>query len=301
MIFVDIVLPVALIVGIGYLLGRVTGLEARPVANVSLYILSPALIMMSLASSTVAAEDLATMAVAVIVLTIALFLLALAAAYGFGLSAPRRSALLLSTVFSNAANYGFPVIVFALGPEALEPAAVFVVVQAVLMYSLGVIIAALGRQEAQMDISQALRAVASQPAFYAAIAGLLLRVSPLELPLFLARPLDMLAQAGIPMVLVVLGMQLARTKLGEGLADVTLATVLRLVVSPIVALLLMRLLNVPDLVAKVLVIQAATPTAIVVTLLAVEYDALPEVVSSTTLVTTLLSFATITMVLKLLI
>lgn len=300
MLFFDVVLPVVLIAAVGFILGRRLNLDPRPLSGLTLYGLTPALLMWSLAGAGLAASEVADIALFAVLLTAALMVAGLIAARGFGLDGPRRMALLLSTVFMNAGNYGLPVVLFALGQEALERAAVFVVVQSLLTHSLGIAIASQGRSGGGVEVGRAIRAVFTQPAFYAGLLGFGLRAWGDAAPALVMRPLEMLAAAAVPVLLLLLGVQMARVRPQPALVgDITLATVLRLGLSPVLALLIAGWLQMPDLTARVLILEAAMPSAVVATVLAIEFDALPEMVSSTALATTVASLATVTALLAL--
>ncbi|HEX6989770.1 MAG TPA: AEC family transporter [Bacillota bacterium] len=295
MVFFDVILPVLLIAAVGFILGRRLDLDPRPLARVTLYGLSPSLVMWSLSGASLDAAEVLDIALFALLLTGGMTAAALIVARGFGLHGPRRMALLLSSLFMNAGNYGMPVVLFALGPEALQRAVVFVIVQNLLTYTVGIAIAAQGRGAERTDLGRAARAMFGQPAFYAGLAGFGLRAWGDAVPDLLLRPLELLAGAAIPVLLLLLGLQMARVRPQVAVVrDVALASVLRLGLSPLLALVLAGLLQMPDLTARVLILEAAMPSAVVVTLLAVEFDALPEVVSSTTLTTTLASTATVT-------
>jgi predicted permease len=77
-------------------------------------------------------------------------------------------------------------------------------------------------------------------------------------------------------------------------AETFVACALRLLVSPLIGGLLVLLLQPAPLTGKVLVLQSAMPTAVNVAVIATEFDAEPDLVSSIVLLTTGLSLVTVT-------
>ena len=77
------------------------------------------------------------------------------------------SAFLLVVMFSNGGNYGLPVVLFAFGRDALSHASVYFVTSAVLVYTVGVLLAASGRR----SIRRALLGILKVPAAWAVAAA----------------------------------------------------------------------------------------------------------------------------------
>jgi predicted permease len=107
------------------------------------------------------------------------------------------------------------------------------------------------------------------------------------------KPIGLLANGALVMLIILLGMQVAGIKVrGTGTRTVV-PVLLRLVVSPLVGLALVALLKPEPLTAKVLVLESSMPAAVNTTLLAVQFGTEPEQVSAVTLVSTLLSVVTV--------
>jgi len=204
----------------------------------------------------------------------------------------RSRAMLLASIFTNAGNYGLPVCLFAFGQEGMDLGVVFMVSQTLLMYSLGVFIAA----SSQMTPGTALKQVAKMPAVYAALGGVAVRLSGIQTPTLIIRPVGLLAQAAVPVFLLLLGNQLIGSTVGKESWKVpSIAVFLRLVAAPIIALLLGKAVGLSGLPWKVLVLQAAMSTPVNATVLAQEFDAEPIAVSRVTAASTVASVLTLTL------
>jgi predicted permease len=121
-----------------------------------------------------------------------------------------------------------------------------------------------------------------------------------ELPQPLFRSIDLLANAAIPGMLVLLGIQLYAAPLGEGYGLIARSALIRLVAGPLLAWLLTALLAVGGVERSVIILQASMPTAVMSAVLATEYDAAPRLVATVIFVTTVASMATLSVVLWLL-
>jgi predicted permease len=98
-------------------------------------------------------------------------------------------------------------------------------------------------------------------------------------------------------MLIALGAQLAAAGRPKFSGDLVWSSVARLVGAPLIALALAALFGFSGLERAVGVIQAAMPTAVLASIIAVENDLLPDFVISAVLVSTLLSLLTLTVVL----
>jgi predicted permease len=146
--------------------------------------------------------------------------------------------------------------------------------------------------------------VLRMPQIYAALAGVLVRVSGLDLARertdalgALFRGAALLSDAALPVLLLLLGMQLAQGLAVEERGLTALAVGLRLLASPLLAYGLGRLVGLSDLALRVAVLEAGMPTAVNMVLYSLEFDARPRFVTGVVVVTTVLSLVTLTVLL----
>ena len=232
---------------------------------------------------------------------LALFMIAAGAAVGavalligrmLGTSRQLLASLVVASVLVNAGNYGLAAVKFAFGDAALARAMVCFVFSTVIMYSAGVVIASMG----QCPAPQALRLLATVPAFYGMIAAAVVRYEGWRIPLFLDRSVTTLSEAAIPLMLVLLGLQVAATRSWPRERGVLIGTAvfLQLVASPLIAIPLAWSLGLSGAARQAAVLQASMPAAVLTMWLAVEYDLDVQLVSGTLVLTTLLSPLTLT-------
>jgi predicted permease len=293
--FFQNVLPILLIAAAGYLLQRWLKPDLRSLSRVTLYVLTPSLIVSSLSNSAVSHTQMGQIGLCVLLVTASLAILDVLVARSLRWDRRRQAALLLVTLFGNVGNYGLPLTRFAFGEQGQAFAVVYYIVSAVLVYSAGVYLASLGQQSAR----QALGNVFKMPLIYAAGIALLVNVAGRPLPEPLSRAVDLAGQGAVPLMILILGMQLARTRLTGHLAPALLASGLKLLGSAALAWLWTAILGLGSLAQSVCLVQAAMPSAVMTSLLALEFGTDPELVTSTVLVSTLLSFVTLSLLLAL--
>lgn len=284
------VLPVFILVGLGWVARRVLKVDVKEPARISVYLLAPGLIANSILNAHLVAAELGKIIAFGLILTLAMILLTLGVGRLLGWSPVSRSAAVLSTAFMNAANYGLPVVLFAFGQAGFDRAAVFVVLESVLMYTVAVFFAARG----SLPWREALTAVFKLPMIWAASAAIAVRLLGFTMPEPVVKSVGLLANGALSMFVIILGMQVAGIQVRNFSLRVVVPVLLRLVVSPLVALGLVAWLEPEPLTGKVLVLAAAMPAAVNTTLLSVQFDAEPDQVSAVTLMTTLVSLLTVT-------
>ena len=290
-IFASDILPIFVIAGIGFLLARRLRASVTTLAHVAFYVFSPCFAFTTLITSNVTGSQVGSLVLLAILVMVAMGVIARIAAIPLGLSRAELSAFMLVVIFSNGGNYGLPVVMFAFGNEGLSRGTLYFVTSAILTYTIGVFLAAAGRR----SFRDALWGIARVPAVYGVTAAMLVLATNATIPLPLMRPIRLLADGLIPTMILVLGMQLERVKKFERPGFVALAVVLSLVVTPIVALGLTWLLGITGPARQAGVLLASMPSAVITTILAVEFDVAPTLVTNVVFVTTLLSPITLTL------
>ena len=109
----------------------------------------------------------------------------------------------------------------------------------------------------------------------------------------LSMPIEYLAQALVPMALVTLGFQLAKTKVGNDLSAGIASVICRLVISPVIGFIVVLLLDIQMPLAAILIVSTSFPTAINTVLIAMELKNKPEFAASAVFLTTLFSVITV--------
>ena len=204
------------------------------------------------------------------------------------------SAFFLATLFVNAGNYGLPLNLLAFGEEGLARAIVFYATNSFLINTLAVYLASRGHAGVRGPAAN----VFKFPLIYAVVAALTVNFGGIEVPEPLFRALEIMGGAAIPVLLLVLGIKLSQSSVKEKVGVIGLATFMRLVVGSGVALGIASLMGLEGATRQACVAEASMPTAVLTTVLAVEFDAQPEFVTGTAFSTTLASIFTLTLLLR---
>lgn len=287
----DAVLPAFLIAALGYVSGQKLSLDVSTLSRVCLYLLTPALTFNSLARSTVNFSVVWRLSFSTLLIPFLLMPLFLMIFRFLGWKTRLSRAMLLPSVFTNAGNYGLPVCLFAFGQKGMDLAVVFMVTQSILMATLGVFIAA----SSNMNAKAAFKQVLKMPAVYATIAAITIRFLKVELPAIIARPVELLSQAAVPIFLLVLGLQLIKAGKEQSWRISGVVAFLRLIAAPFIVGLIGKLVGLSGLPLKILILQGAMPPAVNSTILAQEFNAHPQSVSEATMLGTIASVLTLSL------
>ena len=296
----NVVLPIFLAAAAAALAQRRLRLNVATLSRSAFYLFAPALVFDSLANSDVGGQVLLQITAVVVALTAVLWAAGALAARILRLKGPTRASFVTCILLANAGNYGLPVNLFAFGPAGLALAVLYLTVHSMLSSGLGVYISA----RSGTTIWTALQRVARVPLVYGALAGLVVNLAGWSLPEPVAKAISLLGQASIPVMLVVLGINLAQT-FRDGtdikcLPALATAMALRLILSPVLAFLLAGLVGLDELARNVTVLQSAMPSAVMTIILATEFEADAPFAALCVLGTTLASLVTVTLLLNLL-
>lgn len=295
-ILAEDIFPIFAVAAVGFLLARHLRADVKTLSRVTFNALSPCLVFHLLVTSRLGVGDFGRMSLFAAAMVLGIGVIARVVTTPLHLDRVTLSAFLVVVMFSNNGNYGLPVVLFAFGRESLTYASVYFVTNAVLMYTLGVFLASAGKK----SVGEALAGIVRVPAVYGVVAAVVVMTTGLTLPSMVMRPIELLAGAAVPVMILVLGMQLERAARPERPLLVGLAAFLTLVVSPLMAFGLGSLLQLSGPARQAALIEAAMPSAVINTILAIEYDIAPAFVTSVVFVSTILSPLTITILIAVL-
>jgi predicted permease len=290
-VLINIVLPVFVIIGAGFIVARTKSLNAQTLSRVSLYILGPALVFSKLSKTTISGSDFAQIVAFTILGTLIVLFLSWITARLLSLDRSRESAFMLSCSFVNHGNYGLPLVLFAFGQEGLERALIYFVTGAFLANTLAVFIASRGKAKATTSLLNIFRI----PMIYAIVAAFAVNATDFVVPEAILKPLNMAADATIPVMLLLLGAQLASTYLRGQVRLISLAVFVRLVGGAIVGLVVATLMGLTGVTRQACVVEHSTPTAVMTSILAMEFGTEPEFVTGAIFASTLASIITMTL------
>jgi predicted permease len=189
--------------------------------------------------------------------------------------------------FGNTGNLGLPVALFAFGQAGFDFAVVIFAVMAIVSFTFGVWVVAGG--------GNPLTAV-REPLVWGTVAGSVFLALGWTVPEWAGRSLDLVGQMAIPLMLITLGVAIARLK-PRSLGRAFWLCLAKLGVCTAAPLAVGLAFGLPRMALGVLVLQVATPVAVTSYMLAAKYDARPDEVAGLVVVSTLVSIPAIPLLL----
>jgi malonate transporter and related proteins len=206
----------------------------------------------------------------------------------------------IGAVYGNIVMLGIPLTLSALGSQAAGPMALILSVNTPLLWLCGTLqMAWVDRKQSGSPASLVLPIIldlARNPIMLALGFGLLWRLTGLGLHPVVDRTVELLAQAGSPTALIALGINLLRFEVSGPKLGIVIMCALKLLAMPAVAWMLAHLLQLPPIVAGVVVLFAAMPTGANAYIFAVQYQRLVNPVSGAVALGTMLAAVTLPLI-----
>lgn len=214
----------------------------------------------------------------------------------------------MGATFGNTVMLGIPLAISAFGPEAAPPMALLISIDAPLLWIIGTLHiegalrdnadgAANGKSPA-VAIKAILFDLLLNPIVLALLMGSLWRVTALPLPSMADRLLALLAQGAVPAALFSLGMGLATYEIKGQTATLSVITVLKLFVFPVLAAAVsIYVFDLPKLWVAIIVLFAAMPVGANPFLFATKYERGIGSISASIAVSTAIAVVTISVLL----
>ncbi len=287
----NIVLPTFIVIFIGFVFGRIRKVDITVIVDVVFYVGLPAIAFTSMVDKKIVLFDAAKVWASALLIMLGC---ALVAWVVFKLLRQKHSGLYIPIAIMNSVNIPFPIVSLAWGTAGLAVATLFYIPDTLLLFTLGIYMAS-GKQW-----KDSIKEVARVPAIYAAMAGLLVNLLNISVPALVLKPLVFISPMTIPLVLLVLGFNLARVRI-RSVPTTLLASFIRIGVGLALGLLTVKLFNLTGVMRSVVILDSAMPSAANTALLAMKYNnEESELVSSVVFVTTLASLLIIPFLLSML-
>jgi predicted permease len=281
----DTIAPMFLIIGASVLVGKYRAINAQSLSRISIYLMSPALILANISRSGMGADELTLILVASIVLLLFMVFVGSTLARFFRFERKIASSFALAAFIMNSVTFGLPFIEFALGPEGLETAVVFAVGQVLIGYLFGTYIASRGNSSPKA----AIRNVLTIPMPYAFAIGLWLNHTGYHIFPPVEKAISVLSEGLVPVTLILLGLQLGSVKFGGQWKPIALATLMRYGIGAAAAFAVAALFGLQGISRQAFILEASMPAGILSGVLSTEFGGDPEFASAVILVTTLAS------------
>ncbi len=297
MTVLNIVLPVFLVISLGWGLRRIRFLDGAGNAVLTRLVYwtaAPALLFRSAATTPIRQSanitGLGVMALVTVAMAVLVYLLAYRA------HPSRRGVIAQGSVRSNQVFLGLPLVYNAWGAEAVGQVAVLVGLMVILYNVLSVPLLTLPHRKrggSPWDGAwEGTRKILTNPLALGCLGGIAVSASGLGLPRTLDLSLDLVGRTALPLALISVGATLDFRRLSHELPVTTLVAALKLGLYPALVWLGLSRLGVSGLELKAVVLIAATPTAVVSYVMAVEMDGDEQLAAGLIIGTTLAALPT---------
>lgn len=289
----DIILPVFIIMTIGYVLQKKFNLDVQTLSKLNIYVFVPGFIFVKLYEAQFTASLFVNVFFFFVLYILFLFIVSYIAAKLAGFTDGKKVTFTNSIVFFNSGNYGVPVndLVFKGDSYAMSIQVIVLTLQNLFIFSYGIF----SMQSVDKGKLSALIGYFKMPVLYAMLLGILFNVWEIDLPQFMSVPVYYISEALISIALLTLGAQVAKLKLTSGLSKVYSSLLIRLVIGPLIALGMIYAFGVTGITAQALLIASAMPTSVNSAVIAVEYNKYPDFAAQIVLFSTLMSTVTVTL------
>ena len=282
----NITAPVFILAAVGFSWVKL-GFEYRVefVTRLAMTLSVPCLVFVALIQTEIEPDALATLTLAsvltYITVTVVFFLIVLVMRLD-------RATYLAPLIFGNTGNLGLPLALFAFGEVGLSYAVIVFAVMAIFSFTFGVWLVSGGGS---------LVKVVKEPLVAATILGALFLWQGWQPPEFIFNSLDLIGQMAIPMMLITLGVAIARLEI-RAVGQAIFLSVLKVVVCVACAAGAAVWFGLGPVASAVLIVQVATPVAVTSYLLAEKYGADAQPVAGLVVVSTLISVITLPLTLS---
>ena len=294
----SVVLPLFVLVAVGWGMDRRFGLNLEAMVKLTIYVFVPAFVLVRLVESQLQPGLAPKLVVVTLIVIAAMGLLSWAGGKVRGDSAGTRTAMMLACMFYNCGNFGVPAMKLAFGAHAAEAQVFVLTTMNISTFTLGTVIATAHHGTAGW---RRFLPVLKQPSLYAVVVALVLRgtpVHPTTWPVW--EPLRLAADGTIAFMLLTLGVQLSKIKPPRLSGSLAWVSVVRLLLGPLIAWGAAWAVGCDRETTCILILGAGAPAAINTAMLAHEFKADARLASAAVFYTTVLSVVTVTVILALL-
>lgn len=281
----NITAPVFILAAVGFAWVKL-GFEYRVefVTRLTMTLSVPCLIFVALMKAEIEPQALATLSLASFLAyaLVSIIFIIIVKALKLDLST-----YLAPLIFGNTGNLGLPLALFAFGEAGLSYAVVVFAVMAILSFTIGVWIVSGGGS---------LLRVIKEPVVGATVLGAIFLWQGWQTPVFLTNALELIGQLAIPVMLITLGVAVARLETRD-LGRAVWLSALKVVVCAVSAWMAARWFGLAPIPSAVLILQISTPVAVTSYLLAEKYGREAQPVAGLVVASTLLSVISLPLIL----
>ncbi|MEA3467153.1 MAG: AEC family transporter [Thermodesulfobacteriota bacterium] len=273
---IEIVLPVFLIIGLGYTIrrmGLVSGAFFSEVNKLVYYVCLPLLLIYKIAGADFSTSFNFRLVIASSAGVACCF--AISYLYGKWRSypAPVHGSFCQGSFRGNLAYIGLAIVFNAYGDIGLTRAGILLGFLVPVLNFFAIFALLLPQQQQQTSCKEIIKQLISNPLILASLAGLLWSFFKLPMPIILDRTLNIATGMTLPLALISIGGSFSLANLKGDIGKAALATAMKLLLLPLITGVLMILLNVSGLDFAIGLLMAGAPTAVATYIMACQMGA----------------------------
>ena len=271
----EVCAPVFNVAGIGFLWKKF-GYEYRIefVTQLVMSLTIPCLIFNALIQTQIDYEILKTLLYATLTVLAMIVVASFLIVVILGLN---RQTYLAPMIFGNSANIGIPICLLAFGQTGFELAIFIFSIMAIFSMTFGVWLIT--------DREPPIRLI-KEPLLIAVLLGTLFLLNGWKLPVFFTNTLHLVGQTSIPLMLLTLGVTIAKLEI-TAISKLVLPSILKFIVCLLCGTLGIYIFKLNDLAAAALLLQVTMPVAVSSYMLAEKYSSEAQEVAAFVVVSTL--------------
>lgn len=273
----QIVAPVFILAAIGFTwvkLGYDYSVEF--VTRLSMTISVPCLIFVALMQADISGGDLSKVILATLLTYAAVTLAMLVLVKAMRLSVQTFWAPM---IFGNTGNLGLPLALFAFGQVGLDYAVIVFALMAIYSFSIGIWM---------VSGTGGIKRMTQEPIVWGSVAGAIFLLMGWQTPEWMTNTIGLIGQMAIPLMLITLGVALARLK-PNALVQSAFLSAAKVIICAGLALAIGMWMGLDKTALAILILQISAPVAVTNYLLAQKYGAKAEEVAGLVVVSTALS------------
>jgi len=259
-------------------------IDDKTLILISIYILQPTLVFWGLSGKTLDSDLLYTPLIYFLILIIAI-LISVVLSRVFFSDRKNRIVFTISSLISNTGNLGIPLGIVLFGEESIAYTSITNLANLFFMYIFGVFFYSSGN----MNFVESIKSILKIPVIWFAILALLFSYFQIDLDDKIDKAIEMGAYSSIVIQLLIFGIYLANVKLKTiDYKLIFLSLNVKFILLPIVAMITLFFIDIPNFVKAIIFLQIALPLAVNNVNLSALYDCKPQSVTALVLFSSIL-------------
>ena len=203
-----------------------------------------------------------------------------------------RAILRFGSMFSNSVYMGFPLIQAMFGAEGLLYTSAFVTMFNLFVWTIGYVIVS-GKPFGK----EVLKNVITNPVLISIVIGLVIYLARIPVPAIIKQPISLIGNMNTSLSMIIIGMVIASSNIKSFITnkEIWVLLVRRLLLIPAICFGVFYLLGINGIVANIVLILEACPTAAITSVFAIQFNHDENLAAGAVVLTTLCSIVTLPM------